>query len=99
MIWKGFIHTLSWFGSGLTWQVGNGEEIRVGSDPIVGIDSLYILPQDLRDYLEDYGIITLAQARNCSPEAKSYWFTAEELDMGGDWSLLWNKFIFGLEHG
>ena len=30
---------------------------------------------------------------------KNYWFTAEDLDLGGEWGLLWNKFISGLEYG
>ena len=46
------------------WQVGNGREIRVGPDPIVGMDSSYILSAELRLYLEDYGISTLDQAIN-----------------------------------
>ena len=39
VIWKGFIHSLSWLGGGLTWHVGNGETIRVGLDLIVGMGS------------------------------------------------------------
>ena len=69
VIWKGFISTISWFSSDLTWMVGNGESIRVGLDLIKGMGSCFTLPQDLRDYLEDYGIISLAQAINYSAEA------------------------------
>ena len=84
MIWKGFIHTLSWLGRGLTWHVGNGASIRVGLDPIVGMGSPYSLPNDLWEYLEDYGILTLDQARNYSLDARHYWLTADDLDLGGD---------------
>ena len=72
MIWKGFLHTLSWLRCGLTWQVGNGEDIRIDIDPIMGTEALMILPQELRDYLEDYGIVTLAQARNYTSGDKCY---------------------------
>ena len=99
MIWKGFLLTLSWVGCGLSWQVGNSEDIRVGTDLIVGTESLLVLPQDLRDYLEDYGILTLAQARNFTPGAQRFGFIAEDLDLGGEWGLLWNKFISRLEFG
>ena len=44
VIWKGFILTLSWVGSCLSWQVGNGEDIRIGLDLIVGTDSLSVFP-------------------------------------------------------
>ena len=54
--------TISWVGCGLEWEVGNGEDIRIGIDPIIGTENLVVLPQDLHDYLEDYDIITLAQA-------------------------------------
>ena len=88
MIWKGFIHSLSWLSKGLTWYVGNGENIRVGLDLIVGMGSPYSLPKNLRDYLEDYGILSLDQARNYSPDARSYWLTADDLDLGGDWKII-----------
>ena len=81
------MQTVSQVGCGLAWQVGNGEDIRIGIDPIIGTENLVVLPQDLREYLEDYGIVTLAQARNFSLGAKSYWFTAEDLDLGGDQGL------------
>ena len=93
------MQTVFWVGCGLAWQVGNGEDIRIGIDPIIGTENLVVLPQGLRDYLEDYSIITLAQARNFSLGAKSYWYTAEDLDLGREWRLLWNKFISGLEFG
>ena len=56
----------------------------------MGTEALMILPRELRDYLEDYGIVTLAQARNFTLGAKCYWFTAEDLDLGGEWGILWN---------
>ena len=56
VIWKGFISTITWLGKGLIWMVGNGKSIKVGVDPISGMGTCYILPQELRNYLEDYGI-------------------------------------------
>ena len=89
---------MHWIGKGTIWQVGNGSDIRLGVDPIVGLSNSFILPDDLRAYLEDYGINILAKARNKSPFAAGYWFTVEELDLGGDWKYLWNKYIRGLEY-
>ena len=95
-IWKGFINSISWLGCGLIWMVGDSKSIRVGWDPIVGFNTCFTLPGDLRDYLEDYGITSLAQARNYSLEAPSYWLTASDLDLGGDWYHIWNDYIKGL---
>lgn len=54
---------------------------------------------DLRVYLEDYGITTLAHARNYDLEATSYWLTASDLDLGGVWHDIWNEYISGMEQG
>ena len=40
--------------------MGNGLKIKVGVDPIAGINSLHLLSEDLRDYLNDMGISFLA---------------------------------------
>ena len=84
IIWRGFIATLPWIGKGMIWHVGNGSAIRLGADPVVGLGSSFIFPRDMREYLEDYGIVSLAQARNLTPSASGYWFTAKELDLCGD---------------
>ena len=97
-IWKGFLLTFPWLGKGILWQVGNGSDIRLGVDPVVGLGSSFILPGDLRAYLEDYGICTLAQARNETSFASGYWFTAEDLDLCGDWKSCWENYVRGLEY-
>ena len=68
-------------------------------DPIVGLGSSFLFPHDLRDYLEDYGICSLEHVRNHTPQAKSYWFSAYELDLQGDWKILWENYTRGLEFG
>ena len=88
VIWKGFINTITWLGKGLIWMARNGESIKVGVDPILGMSTGFILPKDLRIYLEDYGIISLAQARNHSIDAMNYWLSATDLDLGGEWHSL-----------
>ena len=79
--------------------MGNGVDTLIGSDPIVGTNTLTLFPLDLREYLKDYGITSLAHARNLSPEARGYWLAAKNLELGGEWKFLWDKYISGLEHG
>ena len=79
----------------LAWQVGNGENILLGIDPIVGFRSSYSLPEDLRSYLEDLNVCSLAQARN-TLSSRSYWYTLEDLDIGGSYSTIWNNYIESL---
>ena len=65
----------------------------------MGQGSSFLLPLDLREYLEDYGISTLDQARNLTTFAQNYWFSVVDLDLDGDWKTLWENYIAGLEYG
>ena len=56
IFWRGFVQILPWMGSYLAWKVGDGKNILLGIDPIVGIQSSFSLPEDLRTYLEDLDI-------------------------------------------
>ena len=96
-ILKGFLLSLPWLGRHLAWQVGNGENVLLGIDPIVGVSDSLMIPQGLHEYLEDLDIVTLAQARNSLPNAHKYWFTADELCVSGVWKDAWNYFTRGLE--
>ena len=51
---------LPWLGRDLSWQVGNGENILLGIDPIVGESFSGTLPLGLLDFLDDMEINTLA---------------------------------------
>ena len=96
IIWKGFLKTLPWIGKGILWQVGNGTDVLIDVDPVVGMGNSFTLPANLRAYLADYGISTLEQARNNTSFAKGYWFTAEELDLCEEWKFHWESYIKGL---
>lgn len=100
-IWNGFISAISWITRCLGWKVWNGRSIKISIDPIVGLSSDYILPEDLMIYLEDYGIAYLSDAHNSGIGASShaYWLTAEDLDLGGHWKETWSNYIDGLPHG
>ena len=63
----------------------------------MGINNSYILPHELCEYLVDMDITTLAEARNSLPDAHKYWYTMEELGVGGSWKEAWNSFIRSLE--
>ena len=76
-------------------------KIRLGVDPIAGLDASYSLPVDLRDYLSYYGITCLAQAQkhDCLSNALNGWYSASYLDLWGDWVDIWTSFVKGLSHG
>ena len=100
-LWNGFIRILSWITCQLGWKVGNGLKIRLGVDPIAGLDSSYLLPANLRDYLTDFGISNLAQDLNLEGYSKGFncWYSSTDLNLGGVWDELWSSFTKGLSHG
>ena len=64
------------------WKAGNGRSICIGVDPIVGINSEFILPEDLRIYLFEYGITTLYDAQFFD-SGQQHWLLATDLDLDG----------------
>ena len=73
----------------------------MGVDPIAGLNASYILSEGLKDYLSDYGISYLAQAQKQIGNSLGLngWYTACDLDLGGEWVDQWTTFIKGLTHG
>ena len=84
-MWNGFIRAISWITRCLGWKTGNGKNIKVGIDPIAGLTFDFILPEDLRLYLEDYGILSLSDVLNrwVATTSTDYWISEEELELGG----------------
>ena len=82
-IWRGFLQTLPWLGSHLAWQVGNGNDILIGIDPVIGVPPSLTLPVELRSFLEDLDINILSQARNTLLDSQHYYYTSEDLCIDG----------------
>ena len=97
IIWKGFLQTLPWLGSNLAWQVGNGQDVLIGIDLIIGVPSSLSLPDGLRTFLEDLDITSLSQAHNTLPGTHHYWYSTKDLGIVGDWKVAWEAFTRGLE--
>ena len=96
--WNGFLRTLTWITRMLSWEVGDGLSIKLGINPIIGMDSHFILSDDLRDYLNHYGLTTLHHIQNLGDGLSTtlYWLSTEDLDLGGRWKMEWDCYIKGL---
>ena len=81
--------------------MGNGLKIRLEVDPIAVLDSSFYLPEDLKEYMSDYGITSLAETHNLDGPSISlnYWYSATDLNLGGVWAEQWSSFVKGLSHG
>ena len=97
VFWRGFIQIIPWIGRYIAWQVGNGKDIQIGVDPLIGNTHSFLLPEGLRTYLEDLDISSLAQAHNSLPDAHSYWYSADELLLDGEWKKAWHLYTRELD--
>lgn len=52
-VWDGFIKVYNWLAKDLTWYVGNGQDIIIGIDPILGMEDNYKLFDDILSYLRN----------------------------------------------
>ena len=78
--------------------MGNGDNVHIGIDPIIGIPDSFTWPTGFREFLEDLDIITLSQARNILLGSQ-YWYSVEDLCVIGEWKLSWDTFTRSLEFG
>ena len=79
--------------------MGNGNNVLIGIDPIIGISDSLTLPIGFREYLEDLDIVTLSHARNTLSGLHKYWYMDDNLCVVGDWNLAWDTFTRSLEIG
>jgi hypothetical protein len=50
------------------WKLGNGEDIRIGVDPLIGSHTYYKVFENLISVLKEKDIKFMAQAKTCSME-------------------------------
>ena len=76
--WDGFVCSLTWNDRKLGWKVGNGRKIILGVDPVACQNSSFLLSGDLRDYLEDYNLLTLIDVsfEDVITQMHSYWLSS-----------------------
>ena len=82
----------------LVWNPGNGWDIRIGEDPMIGSQSYYKLSKNLNNILHVEGIIFLAQAGIMDIEDSSSlrWKKEETLGLEGGKKEEWDKYVKGL---
>ena len=71
--------------------------VLIGIDLIIGVSNSLLIPSRIREYLEDLDIVTLSQARDTLSDAHKYWYSAEDLCVGGVWKDVWDSFMRSLE--
>ena len=82
----------------LAWNVGNETSIRVGLDPWLGSGIQHILPPNIREHLEDQGILYLNQVADPSQTSlwRQGWMTGNMLGLLAQEIPEWDRFTQAL---
>eukprot|EP00253_Pinus_taeda_P008165 PITA_08165 len=94
VVWKATSEAFKVIEQGLSWQVGNGENVKIGRDPWVGFNDRYALTQGLIRHLEMKGIYNLHQIEKIGHSSiwGQAWMSGEDLDLDPVWWDDWNIF-------
>jgi len=86
-IWKETIEAFQVIEQGLSWKVGNGENIRIGRDPWVGCSENFALSPGLIRHLASKGIVYLKQVEKIGASSiwGQAWKSGEELNIHPHW--------------
>eukprot|EP00253_Pinus_taeda_P007836 PITA_07836 len=95
VIWKATTETFKVIEQGLSWQVGSGENVKIGRDPWVGCNDRYALSPGLIRHLDSKGIFHLHQIEKIGHSSiwGQAWKTGEDLDLNPVWWDEWQIFI------
>eukprot|EP00253_Pinus_taeda_P029860 PITA_29860 len=93
VIWKATSEAFKVIEQGFSWQVGNGENVKIGRDPWVGCNDRYALPQGLIRHLETKGFFNLHQIEKIGHSSiwGQAWKSGEDLDLDPVWWDDWNN--------
>jgi hypothetical protein len=96
--WRELASSLSIITDWLVWKLGNGWDIRIGVDPMIGSQSYYKLSKNLISILQAQGIKFLAQVGIMDIEKSSSlrWKNAETLGLEGGKKEKWDEYVKGL---
>ena len=90
VVWEANVEAFKVIEQGLAWQVGNGENLRIGKDPWVRCNEKFALSLGLIRHLESKGILFLGQVEKIGYSTiwGQAWKTGEELDLK---PISWNE--------
>lgn len=94
VVWKATVEAFKVIEQGLAWQIGNGENLKIGKDPWVGCNEKYALSPGLIRHLESKGIRHLSQVEKIgfSTIWGQAWKSGEELGLRPAWWNEWKVF-------
>lgn len=81
-------------------MVGNGYQIKLGMDRIIGVNSTGLLSTETLQLLHDRGLFYLNQVHICHTNDRrdAHWLTARALHLSGTVGVEWQSYTNGLTH-
>ena len=100
IVWKAIVGSVQLIERGLAWQVGDGNQVRVGRDPWVGCSPNFSLSRELVTHLKSEGIFSLNQVADprTTSLVKQGWLSGTDLHLENRWMDEWNKYVADLSH-
>jgi hypothetical protein len=97
--WRGLVVSSPVIQHWLCWMPGEGREIQLGSDVILGLGDRSLLSPELRTHLRSLNLIALEQIRIVAAESllPDDWMSSSELHLREPLSTEWNLFISALK--
>lgn len=95
LVWKAFVAAYRLVGVWTTWNIGNGQSIKLGEDPWLGAGNKYKLPPPLVQALRECGLFLLSNPYTGSPQLRGHpgWKSTTSLDLPLDHKLEWETYI------
>lgn len=91
VVWNSLLSTLLLILRDLYWQVGRGNNIFIGLDPIVGINE-WQLSHRLIAHLHQRNLIVLKQAQAFGEDYEPDWISSDALGMIGEEAMEWEEY-------
>jgi hypothetical protein len=97
-IWRALTSSLTIITNWLVWKPGNGRDIRLRDDPLVGAHTYFKLSRNLILSLKAQGIEFIAQTGTLDLEGTRHtsWKKAEDLGLEEEQKDEWNNYVKGL---
>ena len=98
IVWNEFLHVIGWINASLSWRVGSSREVRIGIDPMAGMEDSSLLSCQLIAHLNNHGVVSLDHIHRTSfsRDYGSHWLKATDLGLGGSLKTKWDHYLAAL---
>ena len=99
IIWKTTIMAFNVIREWLVWSVGDGNKVRLGDEPWIGICGAHMLPLAIKEGLRDQGLVMLGEIGDVvnSTPFRQAWIQVEDIGFMDQEKKLWKGNVKSLQ--